>query len=88
MEAQWQCDGNDGDGRGSGNSNGRVNDNGNGRHNGNATATTAMDSARAMTIDGATAMQRGRKVQRQCNSNGRLVVVTNIKIEEEEIARE
>ena len=77
---QQQCNGKDGNGQGDGN--------GNGRRVGDAMATTAMDSARAMAIDGARAMQLQRNVQWQCNGNGRPVVVTDIKIKEEEIAHE
>jgi hypothetical protein len=51
-------------------------------------ATIAMDSARATAIDGATAMQQQWNVQQQCSGNRMPVVVTNIKIKEEEIARE
>jgi hypothetical protein len=86
--AQRQCDGNDGDGRGDSDSNGRGNSNGDGRCDGNAMATIAMDSARATAIDGATAMQQQWNVQQQCSGNRMPVVVTNIKIKEEEIARE
>ena len=59
-----------------------------GRRSGNATATMAMDSARATAIDGATVTQQQQNVQRRCISNARLVVVTNIEIEEEEIMHE
>ena len=47
--AQWQCDGNDGDGQRDGDSNGWGNSNGDGRHDGNVTAKTVIGSARKVT---------------------------------------
>ncbi len=66
--------------------NGQGNGDGNERRNGDATATTAMDSARAMAINGETATQRQQNVQQKCNGNARPVAITNIEIKEEEIA--
>ena len=72
---------------GNGNGDGRGDGNGNERRDGNATAKTAMDSARATSINRGAATQQQRNVQWQRGGNGRPVVVADIKIEEEEIAR-
>ena len=68
--------------------NGRGNSDDDERRDGDTTATTAMDSARAMAVNGETATQRQGNVQRRCNGDARPVVVTDIEIEEEEIVRE
>jgi hypothetical protein len=60
-KAQWQREGNDGDGR--------RDSNGSGRHGGNAMAMAAMDGATAMVMDGATKTQRQRKARRQLNGD-------------------
>jgi hypothetical protein len=59
--AQWQCEGNDGDGR--------RDSNGDGRCSSNAMAITAMDGATAMAMDGATETQCQWNAQWQRNGN-------------------
>ena len=66
----------------------RDDGNGDERNNSNVMVTTAMDSTRATAINGETETQRQRNVQRQCNGDARLVIVTDIEIEEEEMVRE
>jgi hypothetical protein len=60
-KAQWQHEGNNG--------NGRRNGNGNGQQGGNAMAMAAMDGVMAMAMNGTMETRRQQKAQQQCDGN-------------------